>query len=158
MMYGSLMVSYAISIMLLLSAVAWSLRLHFDDEFRGYHIFTGSLGGVYAFVIALAICGVGTFIVTKPKMTKMEQTALTDFQDATNNKEITGIEFDPGIKLLESRNVLDKDEIVVHYIDDNENECTERFYHVPYNKKESTDGQYRVEITDKKAILYIPKK
>ena len=155
MMYESLMTSYAISIMLLLLAVVWSLRLHFDDEFRGYHMFTGSLGGVYAFVIALSICGVGMFVVTKPKMTKMEQAALTDFQDATNNKEITCIELDSGIKLLESGK-LDKDEIIVHYIDDNENECTERFYHVPYDKKESTDGQYRVEITDKKAILYIP--
>lgn len=158
MTYGSLIVAYALGIVLLLLAVVWLLILHFDDETRGNYMFNGTLAGAYAFAIALAIAAVITLIVTKPKMTKIEQAALTDFQDTTNNKEITCIELEAPsfIEILRFGKV--GNEIVVSYLDDNENECTNRFYPVPYDKKESTDGQYRIEITDKKAILFIPKK
>lgn len=150
--YVSLFSICNLSIVLFILAVVRFLILCFDDEIRGSYIFNGSLAGEFAGTIVLAIFAISLFIGAKPEMTKIEQAALTDFQDAINNKEITCIELDAGIK-LESGKIY-KDKIVVHYIDDNENECTERFYHVPYNKKKSTDGSYRIKITDKKAILY----
>lgn len=149
---------YTVSIVLFLLAVVWFLILCFDDGIRGSYMFNGSLAGEYAGTIALAIFAVSVFIGAKLEITKIEQAALMDFQDATNNKEITCIKLDAPsfIEFLRFGKVGNK--IVISYLDDNENECTNRFYPVPYDKKESTDGQYRVEITDKKAILYIPNK
>lgn len=152
-MYEFYLLVASLSILLFIASVLYLLELSFNARTRGYHIFSGSLAGAYFGMIVLAICAVSVFIGMKLKMTKIEQAALTDFQDAINDKEITCIELDTDIKL--ERGKL-HDEIVISYIDNNKNECTERFYHVPYDKKESIDGQYRVEITDKKAILYIP--